>query len=82
MKLIATKSMRFAGRSLNVGDEFEASEKNGKLLKAIKKADEAPRKVKSSRKADDPEAVTEPSQGAGEKSPSAKYLTRVMTAKD
>ena len=42
MKLIATKSMRFAGQSLNPGDSFEASERNARLLKAIGKADDAP----------------------------------------
>jgi hypothetical protein len=81
MKLIATKSMRFAGRSLNIGDEFEASEKNGKLLKAIKKADDAPRKSKT-KKALEPEVVVESPEPDDGKSPSAKYLTRVMTAKD
>ncbi|MGY6251604.1 DUF7210 family protein [Bosea thiooxidans] len=42
MKLIATKPLLYAGQSLNVGDEFEASEKDAKLLKAIRKAEDAP----------------------------------------
>ena len=42
MKLIASKPLLYAGQSLNVGDEFEASEKDAKILKAIRKAEDAP----------------------------------------
>ena len=40
--LVATKPLLYAGQSLNVGDEFEASEKDAKILKAIRKAEDAP----------------------------------------
>lgn len=42
MKLIAQKPLRYAGVSLNVGDEFEASDKDAGLLKVIGKAKDAP----------------------------------------
>lgn len=32
MRLIAQKTMRYATRRLTVGDEFEASDKDGRLL--------------------------------------------------
>jgi len=41
LKLIALKPLRYAGKSLLSGDEFEASAKDAKLLKAIRKAEEA-----------------------------------------
>lgn len=40
--LVATKPLLYAGQSLNVGDEFEASEKDAKILKAIRRAEDAP----------------------------------------
>jgi hypothetical protein len=42
LKLIAQKPLRYAGVSLNVGDEFEASAKDAKVLKLIRKATAAP----------------------------------------
>jgi len=43
MMLIAKKSMIYAGRSLEPGDEFEAgSESDARILKAIGKAEDAP----------------------------------------
>lgn len=42
LKLIAQKALRYAGRSLVAGDEFEASVKDARLLKAIRKAVDAP----------------------------------------
>lgn len=42
MKLTATKALRYAGRSLVAGDDFEASAKDARLLKAIGKAKDAP----------------------------------------
>lgn len=42
MKLIAKKPLRYAGRSLVSGDEFEALAKDARLLKAIGKAADAP----------------------------------------
>ncbi|OYU91861.1 MAG: hypothetical protein CFE29_03150 [Bradyrhizobiaceae bacterium PARB1] len=38
MKLIATKAMLFGGRDLKVGDEFEANDRDARVLKAIRKA--------------------------------------------
>jgi hypothetical protein len=40
--LIATKAMRYGGKALVPGDSFQASSRNAKLLKAIRKADDAP----------------------------------------
>ncbi len=46
MKLIATKSLRYAGRDLQAGDEFDASsDRDGRVLKAIRKATDAPEGV-------------------------------------
>lgn len=42
MKLVALKPMRYASRALVAGDEFEASEKDGILLKRIKRAGDPP----------------------------------------
>lgn len=42
MKLIATRSFEFAGRALGVGDVFDATERHGKVLKAAKRATDAP----------------------------------------
>lgn len=41
LKLIAKKSLRYAGKSFVPGDEFEASAKDARILKAIRKADDA-----------------------------------------
>lgn len=42
-KLIATKDLRYGGRSLVAGDPFDAaSERDARLLKAIRKAANAP----------------------------------------
>lgn len=35
---IATKQIRYAGKTINVGDEFEPTERDGRLLVAIGKA--------------------------------------------
>ncbi len=40
MRLIAKKGLRYGGRDLNAGDEFDASTRDGKILKAIRKASE------------------------------------------
>lgn len=42
MKLIALKSLRYAGVSLQPDEEFEATAKDARLLKAIGKAADAP----------------------------------------
>lgn len=44
MKLVAAKELRYAGRSLKAGESFEASEKDAKVLKAIGKAKDPPRR--------------------------------------
>lgn len=45
LKLVALKPLRYAGKSLLSGDEFEASAKDARLLKAIRKAADAPVQV-------------------------------------
>lgn len=42
MDLIATKKLRYDGRSLKPGEAFTASNRDGRLLVGIKKAKEAP----------------------------------------
>jgi hypothetical protein len=42
MKLIATRELRYGGRNLVAGDAFDASDKDAKILKAIRKAEAAP----------------------------------------
>lgn len=39
--LTAIAELRYAGRTVHPGDDFEASERDAKLLKAIKKAKDA-----------------------------------------
>lgn len=41
MKLIATTRFTYAGKNLRAGDEFEAKDKDAKLLKAIGRAKDA-----------------------------------------
>lgn len=41
MKLIAKKSFSYGGKQLQPGEAFEATDKHGKLLKAIRKAEDA-----------------------------------------
>lgn len=36
--LTATKALRYAGQSLEVGDKFEASDRDARLLKAVGRA--------------------------------------------
>jgi hypothetical protein len=69
LKLIAKKSLRYAGRSLVAGDDFEASAKYARLLKAIGKAGDAPPVEPA------PEAPAEPKPRKG-------YKRRDMTAED
>lgn len=73
MKLVATKSMRFGGRSLNVGDVFDASDKHGKLLKAIKKASDVVEPTNADADVDDRKEVAKKA---------AKYKRRDMRAED
>jgi hypothetical protein len=37
-KMIATKAMRYGGKRLGAGDEFEAAAKDAKILAGIRKA--------------------------------------------
>lgn len=41
MKLIALKELRYAGRQLAAGEEFDASDRDGRLLTLIGKAEVA-----------------------------------------
>jgi len=75
MKLIATKSMLYGGKDLQAGDAFEASERDGKLLKAIRKA----REVDAADKPADEERGSKPTPAAPARQ---KYQTRRMKAKD
>ena len=50
VKLIAKKAFLYASISLQVGDEFHASEQDAKTLKHIGHADDAPRLRKTSTK--------------------------------
>ena len=40
--LVASKPLRYGGRSLEVGDTFDASPRDARILKAIRKAADAP----------------------------------------
>lgn len=86
MKLIATKSMLFGGRSLNVGDEFEASDRNGRLLKAIQKAkdpDEVPAVPAPNPDARKPDPLDHDGDGKkGGSKKGVKYQRRDMRAED
>lgn len=42
MKLVATRDMRYAQRKVRKGEEFEAPDRDAKILKLIKKAVDAP----------------------------------------
>lgn len=72
MELIAKKSLRYAGQSLEVGDKFEASEKDARLLKAVGRAGEPEEDVPSV-------DVETPAASAPVKN---KYQTRRMKAAD
>lgn len=85
MKLIATKSMLFGGRSLNVGDEFEASDRNGRLLKAIRKAKDPddPIEAVPLAAASDPDPLDHDGDGKkGGSKKGMKYTRRDMQAED
>lgn len=40
MRLIAKKAFSYGGKQLNVGDAFDASSRDGKILKAVRRAEE------------------------------------------
>lgn len=83
MKLIATKSMLFGGRSLNVGDEFEASDRNGRLLKAIRKAKDPDEPPATALPAPAPDPLDHDGDGKkGGSKKGLKYKRRDMQAED
>ncbi|EHM01148.1 hypothetical protein HMPREF9946_02223 [Acetobacteraceae bacterium AT-5844] len=52
ISLVATKAFRFGGRALVAGDEFEASARDARLLKAVGKAgDPKPKAVRAAKPA-------------------------------
>lgn len=77
MELIAKKSLRYAGQSLEVGDKFEASEKDARLLKAVGRAGEPEVTHEAAGTAHDPHAGAHESHGR-----KGKYQTRRMKAAD
>lgn len=70
MKLIAARALTYGGRSFGPGEAFEASETHGKVLKAIRKATDAPAAA--------PEPP--PAPPAAEPPRPPRYPTRRMTA--
>lgn len=48
IQLVAIKAGRYAGKSLAVGDAFEASAKDARILKAVGKAEDAQPKSEQS----------------------------------
>lgn len=72
MKLVVTaKELRYGGRQMRAGDEFEASDKDARTLKAVRKAADAPPQVKRSMPA--------PPAPKPEASLAPKLDTRAMT---
>lgn len=94
--IVICAELRYAGKSLPKGTRFEASEKDAKVLKAIRKCADAPavapvRKVAETRPlpAPEPEAVraedpTIPDAPAAESlvPPARQYRTRRLKAED
>ncbi|KKB86462.1 hypothetical protein VW29_02580 [Devosia limi DSM 17137] len=81
MKLIAVKAMRYAGKNLQPGDEFAASnERDGRTLKAIRKATDAPDGVSPTSSAAAPKPT--PSENSPTRKRGNSYQTRRMQAKD
>lgn len=94
MKLIAITELRYAGVNYFPGNEFEGSDNDAMLLKAIGKAKDAPAKAVATKslKAEAPEtkASTQPAQGdvfnqpTEEKSTTGRrrYMRRDMIAEE
>lgn len=59
-KLQATRELRYAGVTLKPGDIFEASDKDAKVLKLIKKATVAPAVTRATQKPPKVEKVMAP----------------------
>lgn len=62
MKLMATRRLRYNLQSLQPGDEFEAKPRDAMILKAAKKAVDAPPEPAPVRKPPPPEPLPEPSE--------------------
>lgn len=78
MKLTATQSLRYGGKDLQPGDDFETSDRDGKILKAIRKAADAC----SGETAEAPVARTPAKKTQPHAIGSTYYRTRRMKAKD
>lgn len=52
MKLIATKQVTYASQKYQVGEEFEAKDSHAKILIALKRASEKPRKKREYQRRD------------------------------
>lgn len=79
MKLVAIKPMRYRNVRVDPGAEFSATDRDGRLLKAIGKAKDAPNEA-AQRKEEKAEVVSEPSQVADK--PKRSYKRRDMKAED
>jgi len=73
MKLIAIKRLRYANVPIDAGQDFEATDKDGKLLKLIGKAKDAATVVEAPAKDDEIKA---------EDKPKRTYKRRDMKAED
>lgn len=79
MKLVALKELRYAGTNYLPGASFEASDRDARLLKAVKKAGDPPPAPEK------PVHVDMPAPPAKEPNPGpfvASYLRRDMQAED
>lgn len=86
-KLVATKAVRYAGKEMAAGEEFDASDKDAKLLIAVHKAELAPppkrpRHIDSQPKVE-PKALKPVEEPAADPKPaSGLYQRRDMRAED
>lgn len=78
MKLTATKALRYGGKNLINGDDFEATEKDARLLKAIGSATDAVEKALLTK------SLKATADDTGDQKAPAKneYQTRRLKAKD
>lgn len=79
MKMIATKSFSYAGKSRRPGDDFDVANRDAKLLAAIKRAKPAPPSPVKRDMA--PEQSTIP-QGDERKPRKGRYRRRDVRAED
>lgn len=79
MKLRATKEFRYAGRLLSPGDEFNATDRDARVLTAVKRAEIASQSTTTRAL----KAESEPApKKAAKKAPKSTYNRRDMKAKD